>query len=228
MNGQHGGSGLALTFRAPTDLVDRLLDLALSASRADRAALFLLDADGFTLTCQVARQAGRRAADSPTGSVSLEGIVREALCGGEAVVVSDMDALPPAWAALAPHAAVLAPLTTPEGPLGLLVLGWTQCSPPEGARDSATTAAASLATVLEAAIEAEVARSLTFHRERVVDGGLETAARALAAIYLRVGLLRLVLEGDLAVDAREIESLARVGIAALSHDESEFLINLSD
>lgn len=212
------GEGLTLALRAPSQLVTQLLDLAQAATDAEWAALYLIEDDA-TLRCHFLRERGGRAAEPIGGLVPVDGLVREVLSAPEPRVIPSTEPAPDLWGSLAPRSSVLAPLSTPDGPLGLLVLGWDRRTPAATAQGAVSTATQSLATVLDAAIEAHVERSRAVVRERVLDEGREPIGRALAAIYLRAGILRLVLSEDLAGDAAEIEALARHGLAALRQSE---------
>lgn len=210
--------GLALALRDADELVGDLLDLALAASGADRVALLLLEDDG-TLVCRALRG---DASERPS-AVTVSGVVREALEGDEPIVVATgrFRRFPPEWEeSLGARSAVLAPLTTPDGPLGLLALGWDTGRARSAEAVAAGTSATAMARVLDAAISAEVERSHSIFRQAALDVGREPIGRALAAIYLRVGLLRLGLEEDeLADDAAEIERLARAGLETLRRSE---------
>ncbi len=214
-----GAQGLTLALREADDLVADLLDLALAATGADRVALLLLDDDG-TLRCR--SQTGEVVDDDPA-AVAVAGLVRDALEGDDPVLVATtrFRRFPPEWrASLGARSAILAPLPTPDGPLGLLAFGWDERRAGNAAMAPAAQSAASVARVLDAAIEAEVERSRSIWREMALDVGREPTGRALAAIYLRAGLLRLGMEeGELADDAAEIERLARSGLAALRRSE---------
>lgn len=223
-------AGMTLALRAPTRVVAGIMDLSLAASGADRAALLLMEEDG-TLRCHVMRERGERgtfcdADPGEDGQTDIAGIVREALAAEEPVVVATtrFRRFPPGWRrSVAARSAVLAPLATADGPLGLLLLGWDDRAPAEHERTAAATSATSIAAVLEAAIEAHVERSRALVREAAFDAGREPVAKTLAAIYLRAGLLRLVLEPELAGDADEIESLARQGLMALRRSEEQIV-----
>lgn len=219
-------AGMTLALRAPTRVVSGIMDLALAACGADRAALLLVEEDA-TLACHVMRERsgdGTFTEGDPgdEGQTDITGIIREALDAEEPVVVATtrFRRFPPGWRrSIAARSAVLAPLSTDDGPLGILLFGWDGRAPADHERTAAATSATSIAAVLEAAIEAHVERSRAIVREAEVDAGREPVGRALAAIYLRSGLLRLVLEDDLATDAEEIERLARQGLLALRRVE---------
>lgn len=217
--------GITLALRAPTQVVGGIMDLALGASEADRAALLLLEEDG-TLRCHYVRErVGHSYQDGESGEdghTEIAGLVRDALAADEPALVSTtrFRRFPPGWRnSLAARAAVLAPLRSADGPLGLLVVGWDREIPADHAQAAAATSAASIAAVLEAAIEAHVQRGKAIVREAALDAGREPVGKALAAIYLRAGLLRLALEDDLAPDAEELEALARQGLLALRRSE---------
>jgi len=211
-------SGLTIALAEASELVEQLLDLALGAASADRAALLLVEDDG-ALACRVVRGATLPAGLPP---VELGGSVLHALEASAPVTLgADSEtAFPAAWRdAVAGRSVVLAPLVTDEGPLGLLLLAWDAADAGPGAHDAATTAAASLALVLEAAIESEMERDLAFWEDRLPESDRESVGRALAAIYLRSGLLRLVVEDGLGSDVAEIEALAFEGLRALRRSE---------
>jgi hypothetical protein len=211
--------GLVLALRAADELVDGLLDLALAAAGADRAALLLIEDDG-TLRCRAMR--GDVADDQPP-ALTLDGTVREALEADDPVIVETgpSGCFPSEWdTALGARSAVLAPLHAPDGPLGLLGLGWDERDAGGPERVTAAKAAASIAGVLDAAITAEVERSRSMWRSTSLDLDREPIGRALAAIYLRSGLLRLgIAEDELANDAAEVERLSRLGLDALRRSE---------
>lgn len=217
---------MTLALRAPTRVVAGIMDLALAASSADRAALLLMEEDA-TLRCHVLRE---RAPDGTfsdgdsgeSGGTEISGIVREALGADEPVVVTTtrFRRFPAGWdRSVGAKAAVLAPLPTGDGPLGILILGWDGRAPAAAEQTAAATSAMSIAAVLEAAIEAHVERSRALVREAAFDAGREPVGKALAAIYLRAGLLRLCLDPELAGDADEIEKLSRQGLLALRRSE---------
>lgn len=214
-----GAHGLTLALREADELASDLLDLALAATGADRVALLLLDDDG-TLRCR--SQRGDPADDDPA-AVAVAGLIREALESDEPVIVTTtrFRRFPPEWReSLGARSAVLAALHTAEGPLGLLAFGWDNRRADDADTVPAATSAASVARVLDGAIEAEVERSRSIWRETALDAGREPTGRALAAIYLRAGLLRLAMEdGEPAGDAAEIERLARSGLEVLRRSE---------
>lgn len=212
-------AGLTIALHEAGELVDQLLDLALGAASADRVALLLIEDDG-TLACRGMR--GRELGSDPP-PIELSGALLAALEATEPVVVDTVGAqpFPPGWSdSLAGRTAMLAPLVTRDGPLGLLVLGWDTARPGDGATDAATTATFSLVLILEAAIASEVERSRSFWDDRMPEEDRERVGRSLAAIYLRSGLLRLVLEDGLADDVAEIEALAFEGLRALRGSEA--------
>lgn len=209
---------MSLALHDADAIVDDLLDLARAASGADRVALLLLEDDG-SLACRALRGA---ALDEEPEPIALSDPVLEALEGDAPVVVdaSPSRPFPPGWrVSIGGQSVVLAPLTTPEGPLGLLALGWDAQTAADAEVAATRKAAASVARVLDAAITAEVERSRALWREAALGSGREPAGRVLAAIYLRAGLLRLGLDDVFAEEAEEIEGLARSGLAALRRSE---------
>lgn len=220
----------------PAPLVDRFADLALEAAGAACAAVFLLDGDRGTLFCQALRVDDgvvMRAPASPEPLAPGDPVLARVLSLHGPVAVANAhtsELLPAAWVdALGLGSAVMAPLQSGGSYLGLLVVGWPEAGPiGEPVVEATRSGARALALALEAVVDDHVELMLATERERLALDLLDALSRVLAAVNLRAGLLRLVVEDDLAEDMRAIESLARRGLAALSRGTASMAALRSD